>query len=179
MTSKPRSGQNWIRKSRSLLINAAFIACVFFVVTAYQTRNMLDADLQLAPSLNVPTLSGNNYDLTSSGERPVLVYFFAPWCKVCAASADNLKRLRRFFGNEELDIVNVALDWSDVGEIQNYVTRHQLNAPVLLGDATVASDWQVYAFPTYYVLDSQQRVVRRDMGYSTQLGLLWRAFFVD
>jgi len=49
----------------------------------------------------------------------------------------------------------------------------------LLGDTAIAQDWRVYGFPTYYVLDSNNRVVRRDIGYSTQLGLLWRSWAVD
>ena len=40
------------------------------------------------------------------------------------------------------------------------------------------ADWSVRAFPTYYVLDSEQRIKRRDIGYSTQLGLLWRSWAV-
>jgi hypothetical protein len=75
--------------------------------------------------------------------------------------------------------LTVALDWQSVGELQAYAARHELNVPVLLGNADVARDWHVYAFPTYYVLDSEQRVVRRDIGYSTQLGLWWRSWAVD
>jgi hypothetical protein len=50
---------------------------------------------------------------------------------------------------------------------------------VVLGDSGIARDWQIYAFPSYYVLDSRHRIVRRDVGYSSQLGLLWRAWLVD
>jgi hypothetical protein len=35
------------------------------------------------------------------------------------------------------------------------------------------------AFPTYYVLDSERRIRRRDLGYSTQFGLWWRTWLVD
>ena len=49
----------------------------------------------------------------------------------------------------------------------------------LLGDARIARQWQIYAYPSYYVLDSQHRIARRDIGYSSQLGLLWRAWTVQ
>ncbi|MGB5332643.1 MAG: hypothetical protein WBN05_08900 [Woeseiaceae bacterium] len=35
------------------------------------------------------------------------------------------------------------------------------------------------AFPSYYVLDREHRIVRRDIGYSTQLGLWWRAWVIS
>ena len=64
-------------------------------------------------------------------------------------------------------------------DVRDYAERHELNVPVLLADMNVARDWQIYAFPSYYVLDSEHRVVRSDIGYSSQLGLLWRALMVD
>ncbi|NCF50374.1 redoxin domain-containing protein [Gammaproteobacteria bacterium] len=168
-----------LRKLGSLLLNVAVIAGVFAAVSAFQARNMLAADRQPAPELQLVTLEGTPYALADLPARPVLIYFFAPWCRVCAASADNLTRLRGLREADRLEILTVALDWQSVGELQAYAARHELNVPVLLGNADVARDWHVYAFPTYYVLDSEQRVVRRDIGYSTQLGLWWRSWAVD
>ena len=174
-----RSARKRAGKVRSLLLNVAVVVVAFVAITAFQTRNMLPTDRQPAPDLPGVTLAGERFDLERETPRPVLVYFFAPWCKICGASADNLERLRRILPAEQLDIVTVALDWGDADEVREYVARHGLQGPVLLGDAALARDWKIYAFPTYYVLDSQRRVVRRDMGYSTQLGLLWRVLFVD
>jgi thiol-disulfide isomerase/thioredoxin len=167
------------RRLKSYALNAVFIVIAFLAVTTFQTRNMLATDREAAPGLRGLTLSGEPFDLAASRGRPVLVYFFAPWCTICAASADNVERLRRLVGADDLDIVIVALDWGETDEVREYVSRHGLEGPVVLGDGTVASAWQVYAFPTYYVLDSTLGVARRDMGYSTQLGLLWRVLTVD
>lgn len=125
------------------------------------------------------TLGSDSFDLASQDPRPIVVYFFAPWCQYCALSSDNLNRLRRLRDDDALGIVAVALDWENPDEVRQYAERHELNVPVLLGDAAIARDWKVYAFPTYYVLDSQSRVVSRDIGYSTQLGMLWRSWVLD
>jgi peroxiredoxin len=167
------------RRIRRRLTNAAVIAVVFLGVTSYQSRNMLDTGGEAAPGLHATTLAGEPYDLEDARHRPALVYFFAPWCKVCAASAGNLDRVRRWRDESELEMVAVALSWDTVEEVRDYVERHELGLPVVLGDAGVARDWQIYAFPSYYVLDSQHRIAGRDVGYSSQLGLLWRAWFVD
>jgi len=170
--SRPRKYLVWFA-------NALFMIVVFVGVSTFQARNMLSTNRQVAPALQVTTLQGVPYDLADAASRPVLMYFFAPWCHFCAASADNIVRLRRLRSEEELEIVMVALDWQDRAELHEYSKRHELNVPVLLGDANVAHDWKVYAFPTYYVLDSEHRVAKRDIGYSTQLGLLWRSWSVD
>jgi len=163
---------------RSFLLNAGLIAAVFFGVLAFQSRNMLATDGQAAPALRGLTLAGQPYDLDDARSRPALVYFFAPWCGICAASAGNLNRLRRWRDTDDIEILAVALDWETADEVRDYVKRHELNVTVVLGDAGVARRWQIQAFPSYYVLDDQHRVIRRDIGYSSQLGLWIRAWLV-
>lgn len=167
-----------MHKLRSVLLNLALFIGVFLVVSTFQSRNMLATDRQPAPSLTGLTLSGEPYDLEDASARPALVYFFAPWCRICAASADNLVRLRRWRDEEDIEIVAVALDWGLAREVREYVERHELNVTVVLGDAAVARAWQIQAFPSYYVLDDEHRIVRRDIGYSSQLGLWLRAWLI-
>lgn len=167
-------------KERSgFFLNVLFVALVFVTVTAFQTRNMLSTSGTPAPALSGMLLDGGNYDLAAAGDKPVLVYFFAPWCKFCGASADNLVRLRRLRDEDALEILTVALDWQSLPEIRDYVERHGIELPVVLGNRQIATDWHISAFPTYYVLDSHKRVQRRDLGYSTQFGLWWRTWLVD
>ena len=163
---------------RSLLLNVGLAVVVFLVAAAFQSRTMLSADGEAAPVLQGTTLEGEPYDLAEHAARPALVYFFAPWCRICGASADNLVRLRRWRDVDELEIVAVALDWQSADEVREYVERHGLNVKVVLAGADVARDWQIQAYPSYYVLDDRHRVLRRDIGYSTQLGLWLRAWTV-
>lgn len=167
-----------IRKAGSILLNAGLMIVVFLVASAWVSRNMLPTDGQVAPELRGVTLAGEPYNLADLSDRPALVYFFAPWCKICAASSDNLTRLRRWRDTDDLEIVAVALDWGLAREVREYVDRHELKVTVVLGDVNVSRQWQIQAFPSYYVLDDQHRIVRRDVGYSTQLGLWLRALFI-
>ena len=169
----------FLKRHTSFLSQALVFVLVFIGISAFQARNMLSSSETPAPPLKGALLGGGTIDLATSGDQPVLVYFFAPWCSFCAASSDNLTRLRRLHSEQSLQILTVALDWNGLDEVQEYVERHELDLPVLLGDRQVASEWRVYAFPTYYVLDSDRRIVRRDLGYSTQLGLLWRTWWLD
>jgi peroxiredoxin len=166
------------RKVRSFLINAGIVAVIFFGGLTWQTRNMLPTNGQYAPPLTGATLDGELYDLEGAGARPVLVYFFAPWCRICAASAGNLNRLRRWRDPSDIEIIAVALDWDTAAEVREYVERHDLNITVVLGDPGVSRRWQISAFPSYYVLDDEHRIVRRDVGYSSQLGLWLRAWLI-
>jgi thiol-disulfide isomerase/thioredoxin len=175
-SSKHPSG--W-RKYSSLLLNAVLLLIAFIGISAFQARGMLSADRQFAPNLRAATLQDTYFDLDEVGDRATLVYFFAPWCTYCALSSDNLVRLRRLRDENNLQIIAVALDWKNVAEVSDYAEKHELNIPVLFGDADIMREWKVHGFPTYYVLDSKQRVAKRDIGYSTQLGLWWRSWNVN
>lgn len=166
----------WFRKRLVWIVEIFLFIAAFLAVSAWQARNLLDTDRQAAPELLAQTLTGEPFDLSESSQKATLVYFFAPWCHICAASSDNIRRLRRLRDEDSLSILVVALDWENVDDIREYAQRHELNVPVLIGDAKIAADWHVFGFPTYYVLDDQRRVVSRDFGYSTQLGLWWRSW---
>jgi deoxyinosine 3'endonuclease (endonuclease V) len=43
--------------------------------------------------------------------------------------------------------------------------------PVLAGDAATGAAWRVRGYPTYYVVDRQGRIARRDLGLTTVAGL--------
>ena len=166
----------WLRKYAVLIGEAILLVVVFLGISAYQARNLLKTDRQAAPALIAQTLEGESFSLSESTRKPALIYFFAPWCHICAASSGNIRRLRRMRDEDRLSIIMVGLDWQNVDEIRDYASKHDLNVPVLVGDAKIATDWRIFGFPTYYVLDDQHRVVSRDFGYSTQLGLWWRSW---
>jgi len=150
---------------------AVVIIAILSGIYAYQSRNLLAAEVQPAPALNTRTLGGFSYDIEEHTAPATLVYFFAPWCHICAASAGNIEFLRNLRSDDELRILMVALDWQTAAEVQEYVDRHEITGPVLLGDTNVANAWNIYAYPTYYILDSHNRVIHRDLGYSTFAGL--------
>lgn len=164
------------RKYTGLAGQALIFVVGFLVISAFQARNLLDADRQAAPDLQARLLQGSAFDLADTQADSTLVYFFAPWCGVCNASSDNITRLRRIRDEDKLQIVMVAVAYEDEDDVRAFAQRNEINVPIVLGNARITEDWQIYGFPSYYVLDNEQRVVSKDFGYSTQLGLWWRTW---
>jgi thioredoxin-related protein len=72
---------------------------------------------------------------------------------------------------DNLHIVRVALDYQSTAEVAAFIESNQVQGGVLLGNTTTAQQFKIQGYPSYYLIDQNQRVVSRAFGYSTSLGL--------
>ncbi|MEE9464793.1 MAG: TlpA disulfide reductase family protein [Candidatus Neomarinimicrobiota bacterium] len=159
----------------SLLLDLAIIGVLFGAVGGWQVRHLLPANDALpAPGFALPGLDGRTYRLADNAGRPVVLYFFAPWCGVCNLSVHNLRQLRAARSEDELTIYLISTGHRSREEVAEFARRHALTLPVLLDRGGTARAYHVQATPTYYILDKQKRIKHRAVGYSTSLGLRLR-----
>lgn len=161
--------KSFVKKSswtRDILIGVVLIGAFM----AYQNRNLLEDDgsIQIAAQ-NFVQLNGDMYSLEPS-DKKTLIYFFAPWCSVCKMSIGNLDVV----DTEQFNVVRIALDYQSVEEIQAFAQEAGVQGTVLLGGAVHKQRFNISGYPTYYILNENLQVVKRDMGYSTSLGLKLR-----
>lgn len=144
-----------------------FFAVVIGLVVAYQSRNLLTSDgsVEVSP-MRLVSLDQQVHTLPEEGAR-TLVYFFAPWCQVCAASIGNLDSLE----SENLTVQRVALDYDSVEDVQDFVTNNEVNGTVLLGQQALKQQFNILGYPTYYIVDENRKIVASAYGYSTTVGM--------
>jgi thiol-disulfide isomerase/thioredoxin len=162
--------KRWLRLS----VQLAALVLAALAIHAWQTRDMLPAGQRImAPSFLLADVAGRPLASASLAGRPVVLYFFAPWCHVCAASAPQLRWFDRWFG-DSTQVILVALDYESPAEVSAWTRAHDVGLPVLLGDPELAAAYRIRGYPTYYVLDSRGRIAGRDFGLTTVAGLWWR-----
>lgn len=157
-----------------LWLRDTFVVCaIVFTVNAWQSRNMLDVDSNVMSGTQLLVgLDGQTSALIKS-DIPTLIYFFAPWCKICSLSIGNLE----YLDSEKLNVVRVALDYSNLESVQNFAYQHNITNQILLGHEGLKQQFKIQGYPTYYILDEQQKVLAKSYGYSTALGLKLRQIF--
>ena len=171
--------QRWQQLRRhywlALGIDVAALVLVFSLISHWQASSLLAADgSKHAPPFQLRGLDGAEYSLAASAGKTRLLYFFAPWCHVCALSAGNIENLRRWRDEEVLAIYMIALSYDSEASVREFASKHELHVPVLLGNDELMRDYQIRGFPTYYVVDTAGQLQQRALGYSTSVGLWWR-----
>ncbi len=160
----------WGRRLAEVLLFVVIVGGIY----AWRTRDLLPTgDRVPAPAFELTDLQGRPWSLDALEGKPAVLYFFAPWCGVCAASSPQLRWFDRWQG-DDVQVVLVGLDWSSPAELAEYAARHELQLPVLAAGPQTAADYRIRGYPTYYVLDAEGRVAGRDFGYTTAPGLWLR-----
>jgi thiol-disulfide isomerase/thioredoxin len=157
-------------KWAALVFDTALLILVFVLINAWQARNLPSSGP--APALDLAWLDGMQADRSIEPGQVGVVYFFAPWCFYCRHSIGNLDELLR---SDRVGWARaVALDYSDPGEVRDFVERTGVHLPVMLGTAKTFRDWHIRAYPTYFVIGADGRIASRSVGYSTSVGLRLR-----
>jgi hypothetical protein len=68
----------------------------------------------------------------------------------------------------------VALDYESTDEVTAFANEY-IKAPVVLGNVTVQQAWSISAFPSYAIINPDNKISHRSVGYSTSVGM---AFWV-
>ncbi len=111
-----------------------------------------------APALSLDDFGAGGFNLENHRGRVVLVNFWASWCRPCVREIPSLHRLRAKIESPGFEIVTV-----NVGEGRDRITRFlervPVELPVLLDiDSSSARDWNVYVYPSSYLVDHRGEI---------------------
>ncbi len=158
--------RRWFRWGGDLTI----VLLIVVIAGLWQTRGHVSG---LAPAFSLQTLAGQTVSLESLKGKPVLLAFWAPWCGVCKMESGNFSWVKKVVG-DRAHVLSVASAWDDLGQVQGYVAQNKVDYPVLLDAEHLSGKFRVDAFPTVYFLDSDGKVKRSAVGYTSTVGLVLR-----
>ena len=99
-------------------------------------------------------MQGNTHRLSSYHGKVVLLNFWATWCPPCIEELPSLQRLQQYYKDKAFVILTI-----DIGEtadiIQPFLQQVGVTDLTVLLDEKGAShsDWNIYVFPTNFILD--------------------------
>lgn len=156
-------------------IDLTIVGLIFFAITSWQTRNLVDSG-ETIPDFQLQTADGELAPLVDPEADRTVVFVWAPWCSVCSAESGTVEWARSMLG-DDVAVRSVVFDVEGPAHARESADEKGLQGPVLLGDRRFQQTFQIDAFPTFYVLSKEGRVLSSTKGYTTTVGLLWRAWF--
>jgi cytochrome c biogenesis protein CcmG, thiol:disulfide interchange protein DsbE len=129
----------------------------------------LHARGERAPAFSLPDLRGRNVALNNFRGKPVLLTFWASWCRLCVAEADLFDRLNREMGTR-LVVLGLNVD-DDPEELQHFLKVRTLSYPILIAGDFPSPIPIIYdlvgTLPLTIVIDPDGYIVYLQIGFSS------------
>ncbi len=101
-------------------------------------------------------IDNKTYTLSSyQGNKPVLVVFFAPWCKPCINEIHELKQLYRKY-SEKMEILSINVDPRYNSKMDELKNKYKITYPILLdSNRRISSKYKIFGIPTNILVDKK------------------------
>lgn len=115
-----------------------------------------------APDFQLPDLDGKEVNLSDFKGKPVLLNFWAGWCRPCVEEMPYLQQVYEEW--PELVVLTVNLGDSP-STVNRFMQSHQLSLPVLLDTKqSLAQKYNVVSIPTTFFIDKDGIVRAKIIG---------------
>ena len=149
------------------------VLAVFLGIRAYLTQGSIKAGP--APDFNGVLLDGSEFHLKDLRGKPVLIHFWATWCKICALNDGAIDELAK-----DLQVITVAMESGSQQGIREEMEERGLSFPVFVdGLGKLANLYHVKGVPTNYIIDAKGNIEYVEVGYTTGWGLRLRMWLTS
>ena len=155
---------------KEILIGAALIFILSNIMN-YVRKPELDSDH--LPDFEVTLVNGD--DFRKPEGKPLVIHFWAEWCKVCKLEASNIQSV-----SAKYEVLTIAVNSGNDSNVKAYLKERGLTFKVLNDiDSTWAKKFKVEVFPTTFIYDRKGKLKFTEVGYTTTAGLLARLSMAD
>lgn len=139
-------------------MSSTFFACI-------QPSGTAEAGMK-APDFSLKDVNGNVVTLSNYRGKVVLIDFWATWCPPCRMELPHFKKIHQKYADKNFVILGIAID--DDAKVKKFVQKEKIPFTIAHGDRETAKAYNVRAFPTTFLLDTEGNVKYNWVGYKDQ-----------
>jgi len=133
--------------------------------SAFKAQHLQRLD-EAAPDLLLRDASGRQQRLSALRGRPVILHFWATWCKPCRHELPSLETLAGNFADSDIAFLIVSIDTeTDAEQVRHYTQALGVKSPVYLAsEGQVTARYWSWGIPATYLIDRRGLLVGRALG---------------
>jgi peroxiredoxin len=152
------------RRALSVVFQIIFFLVLFLVVRSWTQRDMIAGS---APDIIASDLRGEQVSLADYRGEPVLLYFWASWCKICEFEQGAVQSVSKSW-----PVLSVAMQSGGSGEVVKFMESKGVQWRTIAdrsGDLT--KRYGVAGVPALFIIDANGYIRFKEKGYTTSWGL--------
>ncbi len=147
------------------------IIIVFLGVRAWKQQAMPKG---IAPPITGEIVSGKIVSLSDYRGKPVMLYFWASWCKICEFEQGSIMSIA-----EDYPVLGVALRSGNALQLRKYMDDHGFEITTIVDEfGEISNQYGVRGTPSVFIIDADGKIRSIEVGYTSEIGMrirLWLA----
>ncbi len=166
-----KRNKNATRRWPVILAEIVILIALYFALRSYMQGDMLEGPL---PEFQARDLQGETVSPATYQGQPLLIHFWATWCRVCKLEAGAVDAV-----SKDWPVLTIAMQSGTPDEIAAYLHEKGRNWRTIADESgTLADQFGVRGVPASFFIDENGRIRFKEMGYTTSLGMRLRLWML-
>lgn len=123
---------------------------------------------ETAPNFALPLYnSSKSVQLSHLKDKVVLLDFWIKNCSPCIESVPHINALKEKYKGKNVEIVSIN-PYDTKQEVEWFCNKHKTTYPVVLNGKDVAEKYGVSAFPAFFIVDKNGKILYSQSGFNEQ-----------
>lgn len=146
-----------------------FFALFIIVLLSYPVLSQSDSEgIRKGPNFKAENLDGETIELNKeTGEGPILLSFWATWCKPCIEELAEYKKIYAEYKDKGFKMFAISTDDErTVAKVKPFVKSKGFEFPVLLDtNSDISRLYYAQSVPYSVILDKKGMIIYSHLGY--------------
>ena len=124
-------------------------------------------ELSPMPAITLKDFDGKRVTGEQLKGSIIVLDFWATWCGPCIKEIPALNQLQEKYATKGVKVIGVTMASGSAEEVKPFVAKKNMRYTVLMGDDDESYDFNVFGFPTTFIITADLKIYKKYIGVGT------------